>query len=73
VKWLPRPVCITLPLQFSHIGYLVGRQDPGFHEFSRHAAIYQIILDLNLFKCKFELEPHKLHFKKFEGKYLEVP
>jgi hypothetical protein len=66
-------VCITLPLQFSHIGDLVGREDPGFHEFSWPAAIYQIILELNPFKCKFELELHKLHFKKFEGKYLEVP
>jgi hypothetical protein len=40
VKWLPRAVFITPPLQFSHIGDLVGRQDPWFHEFSRPAAIY---------------------------------
>jgi hypothetical protein len=73
VKWLPRPVCITLPHQFSWAGDLVGRQDPGFHEFYRPAAIYYIILELNPFKYKFELELHKLHFKKIEGKYLEVP
>jgi hypothetical protein len=73
VKWLPREVCITPPLQFSHIGDLVGRQDPVFHEFSRPAVIYYIIFELNPFKCKFELELHKLHFKKFEGKCLDVP
>jgi hypothetical protein len=58
-------VCITPPLQFAHIGDLLGWQDLEFHEFSQPAAIYWIIFELNPFKLKFELELHKLHIKIF--------
>jgi hypothetical protein len=73
VKWLPREVWITLPIQFSYVGDLVGRLDPRFEELSWHAAIYWIIFELNPFKFKFELGVHKLRFKKIAEKYLEVP
>jgi hypothetical protein len=73
VKWLPRSVCITPALQFSHIGNLVGRQDLGFHEFSRPATIYQIIFELNPFKSKFLLELHKLHFNFFRDNTWRFP
>jgi hypothetical protein len=69
VKWLPRALCRTPPLQFSWAGDLVGMPDPAFQEFSRPLSIYLIIFELNPFKCKFELGVHKLHFKNSEGKY----
>jgi hypothetical protein len=47
------------------MGDLVGRPDPRFEELSRPAAIYLIIFESNLFKFKFELWVHKLHFRKF--------
>jgi hypothetical protein len=72
VKWLPRAVGITPPLQFSWPGDFVGRPDPRFEELLQHAAIYLIIFGLNPFKFKFKLGVHKLHFKKIGGKYLEV-
>jgi hypothetical protein len=40
VKWLPREVCRTPPPQFSHVGDLVGRQDPVFQELSQPSTIY---------------------------------
>jgi hypothetical protein len=55
------------------VGDLLGMPDPRFEELSRPTAIYRIIFELNPFKFKFELGVHKLHFKKIEGKYLEVP
>jgi hypothetical protein len=73
VKWLPRTLCRTPPLQYSRLGDLVGRPDPRFEELSQPTAIYWIIFELNPFKFKFELWVHKLHFRKFGEKYLEVP